>query len=140
MREVSQQQNCGRGVALNCDPSEKGASKVISAILPDLYSTPDAVKSARRRSRCQTPNRYILLGKRHRESNKTDRWRSDLLKLADSRYAVPVMVRRRLWRPLRSGETPPANARGSILDGVTYVLEPLLPEEFRENAGYILKK
>jgi hypothetical protein len=130
----------GRGVALNCDPSEKGASKVISAMLPDLYSTPDAVKSARRRSRCQTPNRYILLGKRHRESNKTDRWRSDLLKLADSRYAVPVLVRRRLWRPLRSGETPPANARGSILDGVTYVLEPLLPEEFRENAGYILKK
>jgi len=130
----------GRGVILNCDPSAKGASKVISAMLPDLYGTPDAVKSARNRSRCQTPKYIYYLGKRHRERKIRDNWHSDRLKLSDSRYAVPVMVRRRLWRILRPGETPPANARGSILGGVTYVLEPLLPEEFRGNAGYILKK
>ena len=41
----------GRGVVLNCDPSAKGAAKVVAAMLPDLYGTPDAVKSARRRSR-----------------------------------------------------------------------------------------
>jgi putative DNA primase/helicase len=130
----------GRGVILNCDPSANGVSNVVAAMLPDLYKTSDAVRSARKRSLCQTPKYIYYLGERHSERKIPKNWSSDLLKLADSRYAVPVMVRRRLWRILRPGETPPANARGSILGGVTYVLEPLLPEEFRGNAGYILKK
>ena len=129
----------GRGVVLNCDPSAKGAAKVVAAMLPDLYGTPDAVKSARRRSRCQTPNNIYLLGKRHREGERPNKWRTVRLKLADSRYAVPIKSRRCLWRSLREGEVPPPDARLSKLGNVTFVLEPLLPEEFRANAGYILR-
>jgi hypothetical protein len=109
----------GRGVILNCDPLANGASNVVAAMLPDLYKTSNAVRSARKRSLCQTPNNIYLLGKRHSERKIPKNWSSDLLKLADSRYAVPVMVRRRLWRTLRPGETPPANARGSKLGDVT---------------------
>jgi hypothetical protein len=129
----------GRGVVLDCDPSAKGAAKVIAAMLPDLYGTSDAVKSARRRSRCQTPNKSSLLGKRHREENLKKRWRTTRLKLPDSRYSVPIKVRRCLWRGLRDDETPPQGARLSKLWKVIFVLEPLLPEEFRANAGYILR-
>jgi hypothetical protein len=129
----------GRGVVLDCDQSAKGAAKVVAAMLPDLYGTSDAVKSARRRSRCQTPNRYILLGKRHREGKLRQHWRKARLKLPDSRYAVPILVRRCYWRPLRDDEIPPPGARLSKLGNVILALEPLLPEEFRANAGYILR-
>ena len=129
----------GRGVALNCEPSTKGAARVVAAMLPDLYGTSDAVKSARRRSRCRTPNENSILSKRHREENLSKRWRSASLKLADSRYAVPIKVRRCLWRGLRDGETPPRGARLSKMWNVIFVLEPLLPEEHRANAGYILR-
>ena len=129
----------GRGVALNCEPSAKGAAKVVAALLPDLYGSSDAVKSAKRRSRCQTPNNIYLLGKRHREEKLRKRWRTARLKLPDSRYAVPIKVRRCLWRGLRDGETPPPGARLSKLGHVILALEPLLPEEFRVNPGYILR-
>jgi len=65
--------------------------------------------------------------------------RTARLKLADSRYAVPIKARRCLWRGLRNGEVPPPDARFSKLGNVNFVLEPLLPEEFRANAGYILR-
>jgi len=128
----------GRGVVLNCDKSAKGANKVVAAMLPDLYETADAVKGAVRRSRGRTPNRYISLGKRPRERIISQTWRTALLKPPDSRYAVPIKVRRFLLRPLRDGETPPENAHGSKLGSTILVKEPLLPEGMRDKAGYIL--
>ena len=130
----------GRGVVLDCDPSTKGAAKVVSAILPDLFGSSDAVRSARRRSPCQTPNKNSLLGKRHSEEILRKNWPASRLRLPENRYAVPIKARRRLWRVLRDGEKPPAGARLARLGENVFVLEPLIPEEFRANAGYILRK
>ena len=129
----------GRGVVLDCEPSAKGAAKVVAAMVPDLFGTSDAVRSARNRSPCHTPNDNTLLGKRHSERISRRNWRARRLKLADSRYAVPIKFRRGLWRGVRDGEIPPKGARLSKLRGVIFVLEPLLPEEHRANAGYILR-
>ena len=129
----------GRGVILDCDPSAKGAAKVVSAILPDLFRSSDAVRSARRRSPCQTPNKSSLLGKRHGEENLRKNWPAYRLKTPHSRYAVPVKVRRCLWRGLRDGETPPKAARLARLGEIVFVKEPLLSEDYRSNAGYILE-
>ena len=130
----------GRGVVLNCDPAANGAAKVVAAMLSDLYGTSDAVRSARKRSLCQTPNDISLLGKRHSEGAMQQKWPTARLKLSSkSRYAVPIKFRRGLWRGLRDGEIPPRDAHCSILGDKILVREPLLPEEFRANAGYILK-
>jgi len=130
----------GRGVVLDCVPSAKGAAKVVSAILPDLFGSSDAVRSARKRSLCQTPNNNSLLGKRHGEEFLRKNWPASRLRLPGNRYAVPIKARRRLWRLLRDGEEPPTDARATRLGDKVFVLEPLLPEEFRANPGYILKK
>jgi hypothetical protein len=129
----------GRGVVLDCEPSAKGAVKAMAAILPDLYGSADSAKSARRRSRCQTPNKEYLLSKRHRERLQSENWRSYRYRPFESRYSVTIKVRRCLWRPLRDGEEPPANVQASKLGGIIYVKEPLVREEYRDTAGYIMR-
>jgi hypothetical protein len=95
--------------------------------------------TAKKRSLCQTPNKNSLLGERHSEDNLRYQWSPVLLKPAGARYAVEIKVRRCLLRPLREGEVPPEGAKLSRMRNTIFVTEPLLPEEHRRNAGYILR-
>lgn len=79
-----------RGVRL-INTAAKGAFNVVSAVLPDIYSTPIAAKSAAGRGDALTasePYKDTLIGIRCRE-----RWSAARAKPVGSRYAVPVEVR-----------------------------------------------
>lgn len=74
-----------RGVVV-LDTSAKGAWAVVSAILPDVYETPDAARKADERSHGQNLNKIpIRICPRE---NATAR-----VRLAGGRYAVPVAIR-----------------------------------------------
>jgi putative DNA primase/helicase len=78
-----------RGVVPACDTDAKGYWAVVAAVLPDLFGTPNAARTAFTRSREQTSMNNISIDIRSREG-----WQSFKARPLGSRYAIPVRVDR----------------------------------------------
>ncbi|MBT3558529.1 MAG: hypothetical protein HN491_12265 [Rhodospirillales bacterium] len=121
----------GRYGLLLAGEGAKGTSNVIAALLPDLFGTANAAKKAKVYSRCQTPNRYYLLGKAHREYTPGPKPSSApliALKAPGCRFAVLGHAQRPATRrPVELGEMPPRDAdvdeEGVLTYGPVYVLK-----------------
>ena len=121
----------GRYGVVFADETAKGVANVVAALLPDLFSTPNAVKKVKVYSQCQTPNKYYLLGDPHREYTPGPGPTSALLialKAPGCRYAVLANpLRPPTRRPLGKGEKPPkgadVNGEGVLSYGPVYVLK-----------------
>jgi hypothetical protein len=104
----------GRYGLLLAQEGSKGTANVLAALLPDLFSTPNAAKKVKVYSRCQTPNSISLLGDPHREYTGGPETISApliALKAPGCRFAVlAYALRPPTRRTLEKGEKPTKGA------------------------------
>ena len=129
----------GRYGLLLAQEGSKGTANVLAALLPNLFSTPNAAKKVKVYSRCQTPNSISLLGDPHREyTSRPETISAPLiaLKAPGCRYAVLARaLRPPLRRALEKGEKPPkeadCNDEGVLSYGPVYVFRSI-PRRLKE--------